>query len=519
MRFAFVAGLLLAATLTPSAMAQVYVVAAGNNVGRPSEGVLRYAEEDATELQRTMLEIGDAAPSDVRLLLGADANTLRATLHGLAATVTSRAGGGRLLLYYSGHAGASGLHMGDTTLPYSELEQLARAVPVATRVVIVDGCKSGGLSRVKGGVRVAAFDIGARAPVEAEGLAIITSSAAGENSHESDTLRSALFTHHLLNGLRGAADADSDRTVTLDEVYRYTRRETLRSSGSGGQLQRPTFRYDIKGRASVVLTRLARAANAARMRLPRAGLYVLLDGEDRRVVAELTMSKGGGELVVAPGDYIVQKRERRSYREVDIEARPGKLTRVRLSGSREIAYAELVRKGGGDRSVVHGLYLFGGGRGEILDGFGPVPQAVLGWEMDFRQLSLGLRGRFGFTAATGTGAVSDATHLDGGVALVAHRFFDWPAVSVGIGLLAEVTWLSQRFEGASGTSVRDSVGGAFGLLVTLERRLVGGLSLRLEGGPLAHLFERAVVRGGAAAETELATPVTWWVAGGLGVRF
>ena len=34
-------------------------------------------------------------------------------------------------------------------------------------------------------------------------MAILTSSAAGENSQESDVLRGSFFSHHLVAGLRG----------------------------------------------------------------------------------------------------------------------------------------------------------------------------------------------------------------------------------------------------------------------------------------------------------------------------
>lgn len=315
-----------------------------------------------------LLQLGGAAPSDARLLLGADAATLRAVLHEISALITSRGGGGRLVVYYSGHAGATGLHLGDSLLDYGELERAVRAVAVGARVIIVDGCRSGGLSRVKGGQRAKAFHITADGTADVEGTAIITSSAAGEDSHESDTLRAALFSHHLFNGLRGAADLDGDRTVNLDEVYRYTRRETLRASGSAERLQRPTFRYDLQGRAPLVMTRLAAASSSARRRLKRPGLYVLTDASDGRVVAEVPISRADGELVVPPGAYLVQRRERRAYIETEIDVGPGQTRTVGVAG-RTIAYAQLVRKGGG--GARGGPWPGPAGRGARRDRRGP----------------------------------------------------------------------------------------------------------------------------------------------------
>ena len=53
----------------------------------------------------------------------------------------------------------------------------------------------------------------------------------------------------------------------------------------------------------------------------------------------------------------------------------------------------------------------------------------------------------------------------------------------------------------------------------MERHLVGSVSLRVEGGPIAQVFEQITTQGGAPAGTELATPVTWSVAGGVVARF
>lgn len=58
-------------------------------------------------------------------------------------------------------------------------------------------------------------------------------------AHESDRLRSSFFSHHLITGLRGAADADGDERVALSEAYDYAYRQTLRSSGQTTQLQPP----------------------------------------------------------------------------------------------------------------------------------------------------------------------------------------------------------------------------------------------------------------------------------------
>jgi len=62
---------------------------------------------------------------------------------------------------------------------------------------------------------------------------------------------------------------------------------------------------------------------------------------------------------------------------------------------------------------------------------------------------------------------------------------------------------------------RQALGAAFGGILSVERHLGAGLALRLEGGPVTGLFQRAVVSNGVEVRPELATPLTWWGAGGL----
>jgi hypothetical protein len=62
---------------------------------------------------------------------------------------------------------------------------------------------------------------------------------------------------------------------------------------------------------------------------------------------------------------------------------------------------------------------------------------------------------------------------------------------------------------------RQALGAGFGGILAVERHLNGGLALRLEGGPVTELFRQAEVKNGVAEGHVLATPFTWWGAGGL----
>jgi uncharacterized caspase-like protein len=98
------------------------------------------------------------------------------------------------------------------------------------RILIVDACRSGSLTRVKGGTPAPPFDVHVRGSDGSEGAAFLTSSAANEDAQESDALQGSFFTHYLVSGLLGAADSDGDRRVSLSEAYAYAYEGTLRAS-------------------------------------------------------------------------------------------------------------------------------------------------------------------------------------------------------------------------------------------------------------------------------------------------
>ena len=164
-------------------------------------------------------------------------------------------------MYYSGHADGDALHLGGTRLDLVELRDVTAGSSAEARVLVVDSCRSGALTRVKGGRPVPNFEITLDSPPRAQGFAILTSSAAGEDAQESDQLRASIFTHHLISGLLGAADRDHDGRVTIDEAFEYSSERTLAATASSlPGPQHPTYRLEIGGRNDLILSEPGRAA-------------------------------------------------------------------------------------------------------------------------------------------------------------------------------------------------------------------------------------------------------------------
>ncbi|HYO66880.1 MAG TPA: caspase family protein [Archangium sp.] len=520
----FLLGLVLALLVSLPARAlpeHTWVVAIGHDQGAANEVGLLFAEQDARAFADVLRQHGGVSSRRTMLLLGDDAASVRRALQDVNAAIRSQAGAGHptaLVVFYSGHADAASLHLGGTELPFEELKALVEGSPAGVRLLVLDACRSGAVTRVKGVNAAQSFDISLRNNIATEGLAILTSSAAGESSQESDELRGSFFTHHLMNALRGAADHDDDGKVTLTEAYGYAYTQTLRSSGQTVALQHPTYSWAVKGRGELVLSTPAETqGKMGRVRLGSSSLYLILEG--RRggpVVAEVSPQGNRRELSLPAGHYFVQQRSADEYREYQVTLAAGAVAEVDSLPFETVRYDRLVRRRGGEKRYTHHVSLLGGAQGEMLAGDGTAPQLRVGYGLDFDWGSVGVRLRGLRSQSSGLDGLLPRTHDELGLGLTLQRFVDLAPVSLAFGLFVEGVYHRQSFDTERDSSNRQALGAAFGGILSVERHLGAGLALRLEGGPVTGLFQRAVMKNGVVAEgRELATPLTWWGAGGL----
>lgn len=287
------------------------LIAFGANEGMPSEPSLSFAERDAKAFASLMIRSGDVDQARATVLVGEDVRTLERALEEARVVAEAHASKGvTLFFYYSGHADKLDLHIRGERLPIERLEALLAAIPAELRVAVVDACRSLPKIKTKGFVRKKGFAIDLAAPTGLSGVVTMRSSSEGEDSQESEQLQGAVFTHYLLTALRGAADRDRDRRVTLDEAYSYAYRQTVRRSAEGpGNVMHPSVEIDVEGAGELVLTKTAR--NTAQVRLPQGAdvRYLLFAQPAGAVVAEVWGDPDRAlTLDVAPGRYLLQRR-------------------------------------------------------------------------------------------------------------------------------------------------------------------------------------------------------------------
>lgn len=210
---------------------------------------LRFADADARAVRDFLRqpEGGGFGADDLLYLENEQATTegVRAALRNFL----RRAGPSDLvLIYIAGHGAPDPytpqklyflLHdtkvadMPGTALPMSELQEFLDSSVRAQRVVVfVDACHSAGLSGAKLVTRRGleqtennVFNLYAEQLFKESGKAVLTSSDVNEISQESPSWGGGhgIFTWSLLEGLRGEADANSDRLVTAGELFEFVR--------------------------------------------------------------------------------------------------------------------------------------------------------------------------------------------------------------------------------------------------------------------------------------------------------
>ncbi|MCY1017438.1 caspase family protein [Pyxidicoccus sp. MSG2] len=326
---------LLAAALLAAPSAALaeerYAVVIGANVGWANDKPLRHAESDAEHVRDVLVELGGFSADRVHLLRDPDTTEVRALLRKVSGWLRAGRGDTLLFVYYSGHADARHLHLRGEPMSHEELYAMLRDSPGRVRLGVVDACRSGSIVDTKGGRPVATFESQVVDELEVNGLALLTSSGADELSQERRALAGSVFTHHLVSGLRGAADANEDGRVTLSEAYQHAFQRTEADTAATPVPQRPAFRYELKGQGEVVLTWLERAS--ATLVLPRVEgeRYVVVDRAERRLAAEgRTRPERELPLALAPGDYHVKRVGAESVESAAVKLEAG--ARVAVSG-------------------------------------------------------------------------------------------------------------------------------------------------------------------------------------------
>lgn len=179
--------------------------------------------------------------AQVRVLLDSEATAVRIR-EGLQWLADHAGEGDTAVFFFSGHGGRmstgsatsnfllaydthlTNLH--DTAISGAELTGLLQQVRADRLLVLFDCCHAGGIGEAKSPSVLSDFKTGLDEQLyeqlgQGQGRAIITSSRADELSWLLPGMVNSLFTHYLLEALRGAAPTRGDGMVRLFDVFDY----------------------------------------------------------------------------------------------------------------------------------------------------------------------------------------------------------------------------------------------------------------------------------------------------------
>lgn len=203
-----------------------------------------YAVKDAEEIAQLLETQGGIPKTNIKLLTDAKATIGDLRSHfgdWLRMRVKPDS---TVYVYYSGH-GTPNPKTGETYLvpwdghpdfpsglyPLNELYEILNKLPAKDAIVFLDSCFSGAGARsvLPKGARPVGISV--ENPLLAGGKVVVLAAANGNQiSSDYEKAEHGLFTHYLLRGLRGEADADHDKLVSLGELALYIRKRVERTA-------------------------------------------------------------------------------------------------------------------------------------------------------------------------------------------------------------------------------------------------------------------------------------------------
>ncbi len=238
---------------------------------------LNYTHADAKAFYELLLDPNRAGfkKENVRLLLDSDATYTqirRSVNQWMFSRVTKDS---TVMVFFAGHGGeeqdkcdpdsgrqayyflpwdADPDDLATTGLSQSDFEKLLRTLRSQRMVIFLDACHSTGVA--KAGARDLSVVVAPKYDrlAEGEGRVVIAAAKPEQRSWEDPKLQHGIFTYHLLEALRGKADANGDGYVSIQEVVSYLQREVPRTVKLlGKEPQDPTMICEAMTR-DIILT-------------------------------------------------------------------------------------------------------------------------------------------------------------------------------------------------------------------------------------------------------------------------
>jgi hypothetical protein len=331
-------------TAAQAAVVRVAVVV-GANAAPPGRAPLLFGHRDAEKVAAALVSVGGFPAADVEVLRDPSGPALLGALGRAVAKVEGQPQS-LLYFYYSGHSDERAVYPGGQAVALDKLRAVMDRARVSVRIGMVDACRGGAWTRAKGLSAEAPFAVQLPVSLDNEGSVLISSSSGLESAHESDQLQGSFFTHHFVIGLRGGADRDGDRQVTLTEAFDYAKERTIRDSlRVAREAQHPSYAVNLRGRRDLVLATVDVGPEGSTLELAqKRGPLELIHAGSGVSLLELPAGARQVRLAVPPGRYLIRRLlPTPLVKEVRVDQ--GQITRVEEDELALVGSAQLSIKG------------------------------------------------------------------------------------------------------------------------------------------------------------------------------
>ena len=165
-----------------------------------------------------------------------------------------------IIFYFTGHGGPGAFYAHDGGFTHGALQEVVIGSKATKRLCIADACYSGSWNAHKTETKVRTDEEMKEVYYErlrsvSNGMALFMSSSKNQTSLELRDLKQGLFTYHFVEGLKGAADEDGDKVISIQELYFYTKLVVARKSSALGSPQIPQLQGFFDTEMPVGVTR------------------------------------------------------------------------------------------------------------------------------------------------------------------------------------------------------------------------------------------------------------------------
>ena len=235
----------------------VVVVAIEDYKNLPSGpgGDLNYTIDDATKFTKFLMSTKGGSVPKENIYFLTEEKAKKANILYYTKKMFSRAKtNDRVIFYFSGHGDVGCFVpydvtlMGGNLLYFSELKQLFRYAKCTTKLLFADACHAGSLKNSKSVKFQKALKKESNTKSYSNyNIAVMLSSSANETSLETNEFKEGIFTYNIIRGLSGYADKNGNKKITIEELFNYVYKKTVKMGEERGNPQHPVLfgKFDL----------------------------------------------------------------------------------------------------------------------------------------------------------------------------------------------------------------------------------------------------------------------------------